>query len=367
MGYLFLSAAASGLPGHGDPGSDPRREPTRRGRPSPQASGASPGRAPLRSAERLGVPTVAGRPTGASGGLTSDPFLRGSGADPRQGDFETPHGSVELPETPLPRPPRCRPPVGPGPGRLRRPARRRGPGLAARGVPVAYEVARALDAPLDVLLVRKLGVPGRQELAFGALATGGVRVLNEDLVQRLGIPPRVIAAVTAAERTELQRRRRAYRGQRRPPAVRGRIVILIDDGVATGASLRAALAVLRRARPARIVVAVPVAAPEACARSATRSMRSSVPGLRSRSIRWAIGTRTSRRPATGKSATCSEGPRAPEGAVADPGSRSAPGPPEVIGPDGTTRPVRRGYPRPAPFGAAASEGVSSPPASGPRR
>jgi predicted phosphoribosyltransferase len=137
--------------------------------------------------------------------------------------------------------------------------------LPRGGVPVAYEVARALAAPLDVLLVRKLGVPGREELAFGALATGGVRVLNEELVQRLGIPPHVIAAVTAAERKELQRRWRAYRGRRRPPPVHGRIVILIDDGVATGASMRAALAVLRRARPARIIVAVPVAAPEACA------------------------------------------------------------------------------------------------------
>jgi predicted phosphoribosyltransferase len=132
-------------------------------------------------------------------------------------------------------------------------------------VPVASEVARALDAPLDIFVVRKLGVPGCEELAFGALATGGVRVLNEEVVQRLGIPPRVIAAVTAAERKELRRRRRTYRSPRRPPSVRGRIVILIDDGVATGASIRAALVVLRRARPARIVVAVPMAAPEACA------------------------------------------------------------------------------------------------------
>src|SRR5262249_43271812 len=137
--------------------------------------------------------------------------------------------------------------------------------LPRGGVPVASEVARALHAPLDVCLVRKLGVPGREEMAFGALATGGVRVLNEELVQRLGIPPRVIAAVTAAERKELQRRRRTYRCQRPPPVLRGRIVILIDDGVATGASLHAALVVLRRARPARIVVAVPVAAAEACA------------------------------------------------------------------------------------------------------
>ena len=137
--------------------------------------------------------------------------------------------------------------------------------LPRGGVPVASEVARTLHAPLDVFLVRRLGVPGRKELAFGALATGGVRVLNEDLVQRLGIPPRVIAAITAAERKELQRRQLAYRGHRRNLPVRGRIVLLIDDGMATGASIRAALAVLRRARPARIVVAVPVAAAEACA------------------------------------------------------------------------------------------------------
>ena len=137
--------------------------------------------------------------------------------------------------------------------------------LPRGGVPVASEVARALAAPLDIVVVRKLGVPGCEELAFGALATGGVRVLNEEVVHHLGISPQVIAAVTAAERNELQRRRLAYRGQRRPLPVRGRIVLLIDDGMATGASLRAALAVLRRARPARIVVAVPVAAAEACA------------------------------------------------------------------------------------------------------
>jgi predicted phosphoribosyltransferase len=136
--------------------------------------------------------------------------------------------------------------------------------LPRGGVPVGYEVAQALDAPLDVFLVRKLGVPGHEELAFGALASS-VRVLNEEVVQCLRIPSRVIARVTAAEREELRRRRLAYRGQRRPPRVRGQIVILVDDGVATGASMRAALAVLRRARPARIVVAVPVAAPGACA------------------------------------------------------------------------------------------------------
>ena len=136
--------------------------------------------------------------------------------------------------------------------------------LPRGGVPVAYEIALALDAPLDVLLVRKLGVPGREELALGALAAGGFRFLNEEVVRRLHIPPHVIDAVTAAERKELQRRKRAYRGNRRPPQVRGKIVILVDDGVATGASLRAALAVLRQARPVRIVVAVPVASAETC-------------------------------------------------------------------------------------------------------
>ena len=136
--------------------------------------------------------------------------------------------------------------------------------LPRGGVPVAYEIALALDAPLDVLLVRKLGVPGREELALGALAAGGFRFLNEEVVRRLHIPTHVIDAVTAAGRKELQRRQRAYRGNRRPPQVRGKIVILVDDGVATGASMRAALAVLRQARPVRIVVAVPVASAETC-------------------------------------------------------------------------------------------------------
>ena len=107
-------------------------------------------------------------------------------------------------------------------------------------------------------------MPGREELALGALAAGGFRFLNEEVVRRLQIPPHVIDAVTAAERKELQRRERAYRGNRRPPQVRGKIVILVDDGVATGACMRAALAVLRQARPARIVVAVPVASAETC-------------------------------------------------------------------------------------------------------
>ncbi len=136
--------------------------------------------------------------------------------------------------------------------------------LPRGGVPVAYEIALSLGAPLDVSLVRKLGVPGREEVALGALASGGLRFLNQEVVRRLQIPPDVIDAVTAAERKELQRRRAPYRGNRRPLQVRGKIVILVDDGVATGACMRAALAVLRQARPARIVVAVPVASAETC-------------------------------------------------------------------------------------------------------
>ena len=137
--------------------------------------------------------------------------------------------------------------------------------LPRGGVPVAFEVARALHAPLEVFLVRKLGVPGHRELAMGAIATGGVRVLNEDVVRRLDIPDDVIDAVAADELRELERRERAYRGDRPRPNVRGRTVLLIDDGLATGSSMRAAVAALRRQGPARIVVAVPVGAPETCA------------------------------------------------------------------------------------------------------
>jgi len=137
-------------------------------------------------------------------------------------------------------------------------------GLPRGGVPVAFEVARALSAPLDVFLVRKLGVPGYEELAMGAIATGGVRVLNEDVVQALGIPDEAIDAVAAAEQEELERRQRAYRGDRPAPEVGGRTVILIDDGLATGSTMRAAVAALRQQGPARIVVAVPVGAPGTC-------------------------------------------------------------------------------------------------------
>lgn len=136
--------------------------------------------------------------------------------------------------------------------------------LPRGGVPVAYEVARALGAPLDVFVVRKLGIPGHEELAMGAIASGGVRVLNDDVVQALHIPERVIEAVAARELRELERRERAYHGDRPAPDVRNRTVILVDDGLATGSTMRAAVAALRRLGPARIVVAVPTAAPSTC-------------------------------------------------------------------------------------------------------
>jgi len=137
--------------------------------------------------------------------------------------------------------------------------------LPRGGVPVGYEVARALGAPLEVFLVRKLGVPGHEELAMGAIASGGVRVLNEEVVHKLGIPAEVVDAVTEQEQQELERRVRTYRGDRPAPEVRDRIVILVDDGLATGSTMRAAVAALRQLRPRRIVVAVPVGAPETCA------------------------------------------------------------------------------------------------------
>lgn len=137
--------------------------------------------------------------------------------------------------------------------------------LPRGGVPVAYEVALALNAPLDIFIVRKLGLPGHEELAIGAIASGGVRVLNDDIVRVLNIPQRVIDAVVQRELQELERRERAYRGNRPAPEVHGCTVILIDDGLATGASMRAAVAGLRAKNPARIVVAVPTAAPETCA------------------------------------------------------------------------------------------------------
>jgi predicted phosphoribosyltransferase len=137
-------------------------------------------------------------------------------------------------------------------------------GLPRGGVPVAYDVAHALGAPLDVFLVRKLGVPGHEELAFGAIATGGVRLLNRDVMDSLRLPEEVVEEVVAVESAELDRRERAYRDGRPAPDVRDRIVILVDDGLATGASMRAAVAALRKLNPARVVAAVPVAARQTC-------------------------------------------------------------------------------------------------------
>jgi putative phosphoribosyl transferase len=136
--------------------------------------------------------------------------------------------------------------------------------LPRGGVPVGYEVAKALHAPLDVFLVRKLGVPGQEELAMGAVASGGVRVLNEQVVRQLRIPESVITSSAARELEELRRRERLYRGDRPPPAVRGKTVILVDDGLATGSTMLAAVKALRRQEPARIVVAAPIAALETC-------------------------------------------------------------------------------------------------------
>jgi putative phosphoribosyl transferase len=136
--------------------------------------------------------------------------------------------------------------------------------LPRGGVPVAFEVARALNAPLDVFIVRKLGVPGHEELAMGAVATGGVRVLNDEIVSVLRIPDYFINEVVAQELQELERRERLYRGDLPPPDVRGRTVILVDDGLATGATMYAAIQALRQQQPARIVVAVPTASPESC-------------------------------------------------------------------------------------------------------
>ena len=143
--------------------------------------------------------------------------------------------------------------------------------LPRGGVPVAYEVAEALSAPLDIFLVRKLGVPGHEELAMGAIASSGVRVLNDDVVDYLQIPDEVIDNVAEEESKELQRREQSYRGNRPAPDVRGRTVILVDDGLATGSTMKAAAAALRKQDPARIVVAVPVAAEATC-----RSLRAEV-------------------------------------------------------------------------------------------
>ncbi len=137
-------------------------------------------------------------------------------------------------------------------------------GLPRGGLPVAAEVAGALHAPLDVFVVRKLGLPGHEELAMGAIASGGVRVLNEDVVDWYHPSEEALERVTRAERSELERRERAYRGGRPPTPVASRIVVLVDDGLATGSTMRAAVLAVRRLDPARVVVAAPVGARETC-------------------------------------------------------------------------------------------------------
>jgi putative phosphoribosyl transferase len=136
--------------------------------------------------------------------------------------------------------------------------------LPRGGTPVAYEVAKALHAPLDVLVVRKLGVPWNPEFAMGAIASGGERLIDDMLVRELGISTRDVEEVASNEAYELERRVRVYRGGRPAPDLRGRTVILVDDGLATGSTMRVAVRAVRRQSPARVVVAAPVAAPEAC-------------------------------------------------------------------------------------------------------
>lgn len=136
--------------------------------------------------------------------------------------------------------------------------------LPRGGVPVAFEVAKELNLDIDIFLVRKLGVPGNEELAMGAIASEDIRVLNEDIISSFQIPDRVVATVAANELRELQRRERAYRGDRPKPDINGKTVILIDDGLATGATMRAAVEALKIKNPAKIVVAVPTAAADTC-------------------------------------------------------------------------------------------------------
>ncbi len=137
-------------------------------------------------------------------------------------------------------------------------------GLPRGGVPVAYEVAKRLGVPLDVFIVRKLGVPGFEELAVGAIASGGVRVLNEDVMRALPNADETIESITARETAELERREQSYRDGRPAPELRDRVVILVDDGLATGATMRAAVKALRQRGAAKIVVAVPVGPPDTC-------------------------------------------------------------------------------------------------------
>ncbi len=138
-------------------------------------------------------------------------------------------------------------------------------GLPRGGVPVAWEVAHALNAPLDIYLVRKLGVPGHTELAMGAIASGGVRVLNHQFITQFGVPDHLVREVTRREQQELERQERAFRGDRPEPVITGRTIIVVDDGLATGSTMLAAVSALRTGHPARITVAVPVGAADTCA------------------------------------------------------------------------------------------------------
>jgi putative phosphoribosyl transferase len=136
--------------------------------------------------------------------------------------------------------------------------------LPRGGVPVADRVARALRAPFDVFVVRKLGVPGHEELAMGAIASGGIRLVNDDVVGPLGIPPHVIDSVAQSEQVELERREQLYRDERDPIGLADKTVIIVDDGLATGSTMRAAVMAVRQQQPARVIVAAPVGAPSTC-------------------------------------------------------------------------------------------------------
>ncbi|HXV10479.1 MAG TPA: phosphoribosyltransferase [Burkholderiales bacterium] len=159
--------------------------------------------------------------------------------------------------------------------------------LPRGGVPVAAEIAAALGAELDLMIVRKLGAPGQPELAMGAIASGGVRVLNRDVIASLGISDHAIEEVARREQQELERREQVYRGSRPRPTIEARCVILVDDGVATGATIRAGIEALRRQKPGKLVVAVPVAPPDTVAR--LRSVADEVVCLATPEQFWAIG------------------------------------------------------------------------------
>lgn len=137
--------------------------------------------------------------------------------------------------------------------------------LPRGGVPVGFEVARALNAPLDVFLVRKLGLPGHEEFAIGAIASGGLTLLNRDVIRAYGVSDAALQSVVDRERAELERREQAYRSARGFPSLQGKTIILVDDGLATGSTMRAAAAAVRERKPSRVVIAVPIAPPETCA------------------------------------------------------------------------------------------------------